>query len=63
MLDLDDIREGLPSSPSHDRMGNTAEDERKKRNPLAGGLAGLSMSGSHSTKEDGLGVGPKVEVD
>ncbi|BGP30516.1 hypothetical protein JCM10296v2_002271 [Rhodotorula toruloides] len=66
MLDLDDIREASPSaasSPSHDRMGSSTDDERKKRNPLAGGLAGLSMSGSHSSKEDGLGVDPKVEVD
>ncbi|BGP01184.1 Proteophosphoglycan ppg4 [Rhodotorula toruloides ATCC 204091] len=63
MLDLDDIREASPSSPSHDRMASGNDDERKRRNPLAGGLARLSMSGSHSSKEDGLGVGPKVEVD
>ncbi|EMS26061.1 hypothetical protein NBRC10512_002012 [Rhodotorula toruloides] len=63
MLDLDDIRESAPSSPSHDRIASSTDDERKKRNPLTGGLAGLSMSGSHSSKEDGLGVGPKVEID
>ncbi|GEM07015.1 proteophosphoglycan ppg4 [Rhodotorula toruloides] len=73
MLDLDDIREASPNSArtspvsdaSHDRkdIEDDGAEERKKRNPLTGGLATLSMSGSHSTKEDGRGVGPKVEVD
>ncbi|GJN87294.1 hypothetical protein Rhopal_000242-T1 [Rhodotorula paludigena] len=63
LVDREDVRQGSYSSSTSSRGSSPGASERKQlRNPLAQGLAGLSVS-SHSGEEKEPGVGAKWEVD